>query len=55
MFAPMRAWARKHGTDAESYPHQSEPDYFTYGNVEGWPSAAGATGFVADDGSDSCD
>lgn len=55
LYVPMRAWARKHGTDAESYPHQSEPDYFTYGNVEGWPSAAGAVVAAADDGGDSAD
>lgn len=47
LYVPMRAWARKHGAEAENYPHQSETDYFTYGNAEGWAPAAG------DDGSDS--
>lgn len=36
MFAPMRAWARKHGDDSADYPHEPYPSFQTYANEEGW-------------------
>lgn len=36
MFAPMRAWARKHGDDPPDYPHQPYPGFQTCANEEGW-------------------
>ena len=32
MFAPMRAWARKHGADPADYPHEPCPVFQTYAN-----------------------
>ena len=36
MFAPMRAWARKHGADPADYPHEPRSDFQTFANEEGW-------------------
>lgn len=35
-FAPMRAWARRHGTDPADYPHEPRPGFQTFDNEEGW-------------------
>lgn len=36
MFAPMRAWARRHGTNPEAYPHRPIPSCQAFGNRDGW-------------------
>lgn len=36
VFAPMRAWARKHGADPADYPHEPCPVFQTYANEGGW-------------------
>lgn len=36
MFAPMRAWPRRHGTNPEAYPHRPVPSCQAFGNRDGW-------------------
>ena len=36
VFAPMRAWARRHGTNPEAYPHRPVPSCQAFGNRDGW-------------------
>ena len=36
MFAPMKAWARKHGADPADYPHEPRSGFQTFANEEGW-------------------
>lgn len=39
LYVAAQAWERKHGAPQGSYPHEAEPDYFTYSNEQGWADA----------------
>lgn len=36
VFAPMRAWARKHGADPEVYLYRLVPSCQNFDNSDGW-------------------
>ena len=36
LYAPAKAWAKKHNSDPDEYPHTPKPDYETGSNAKAW-------------------